>query len=164
MQNLFLKLILLLLCFGGFQLSAQSKKEIRNAKVKSLTETITNFENGKEIVITDNIQKFDKNGNVIDEMKYDKAGKLESRIITKYNSEKDKLEETILDEKGKQIERITYKYDTEGDKKEEIHYGPNNELVVKMVYNVNLKGLKTERKSFDAKGKLVQIKKYNYTF
>jgi hypothetical protein len=140
----------------------QSKKEIRKAGVKSLTEVITDIQNGKEIVHKDVIRKFDKNGETIDETEFDKTGKIRKRSLTKYNNLNDKIEEIVLDEKGKQIERTFFRYDSKGEKSEEYLFNEKNELLTKSVFEVNNKGLKTERKTFDAKGTLIQHKKYIY--
>jgi hypothetical protein len=140
---------------------AQSKKDIRKNNVKTLTETITTFENGKETTRNDLIQKFDKKGQVIEETRYDKSGKFKEKVVTKYNNLDDKTEEIIYDANGKQHSREIYKYDAEGDKSEEWHYDDRNELVSKSFYTTK-KGLRIERKTYDMKGKLIQSKKYEY--
>ncbi len=139
---------------------AQSKKDIRKNSVKTLTETVTIFENGKETTITDSFKKFDKNGETIEEINYDKNGKIKSKTIAKYKDE-DKIEETIFDGNGKQVSREVYKYDVDSEKIEEWHYDSSNQLSSKSFY-VNKRGLKIERKTYDTKGKLIQVKKYGY--
>lgn len=139
---------------------AQSKKDIRKNNVKTLTETITNYENGKETTLNDVFRRFDKNGEVIEEINYDKNGKMKSKTITKYKDE-DKTEETIFDANGKQLSREVYKYNVDGEKVEELHYDAKNELESRSLYTLK-RGLKLERKTYDEKGKLIQVKKYNY--
>ena len=150
-------------CLGGFCV-AQSKKDIRKNGVKSLTEMIINYHDGKESTHQDSYQKFNKNGDTVDETEFDKTGKIKKRVVTKYNSLNDKTEETTFDEKGKQVEKLTYKYNSDGEKTEEWLYNDKNELVEKSVYSFNKKGLKTDRKTYDMKGKLIQLKKYIYEY
>ncbi len=157
----FFTVIFLLFCLRSF---AQSKKELRKNNVKGITEIITEYENGKESTHNDVSKKFDKEGETIQEINYDKNGVLKEKILTKNNKDGDKLEETIFDGNGKQSKRFTYKYDGFGQKIEEIEYDAKNTLLTKSVYVNNAKGLKSERKMYDAKGKLIQIKKYIYEY
>lgn len=153
--------ILLLMLIVSSTIFAQSKKDIKKNKVKSLTETIISYENGKEIIHNDLIRKFDKNGQVIEETNFDKNGKIKTKTISKFNNLEDKVEETVLDGNNRQISREVYKYDAEDEKSEEWHYNEKNEFESKSVYVVK-NGLKIERKTYDSKGKLIQLKKYIY--
>ena len=152
------------LLWGSEGCFAQSKKDIRKNNIKGVTEIVTEYENGKESVHNDVSKKFDKEGEVIQELNYDKNGVLKEKILTKNNKDGDKIEETIFDASGKQTKRFTYKYDSFGEKIEEIQYDAKNALLTKSVYTSNNKGLKTERKTYDSKGKLIQAKKYTYEF
>lgn len=143
---------------------AQSKKDIRKNSIKGITEVVTEYENGKESTHNDVSKKFDKEGEVIQEINYDKNGALKEKVLTKNNKDGDKIEEVIYDANGKQNKRFTYKYDSYGEKNEEIQYDAKNALLTKSVYIINAKGLKTEKKTYDAKGKLIQVKKYIYEF
>ncbi len=138
---------------------AQSKKDIKKHKIKTITETVTSFEGGKELIRNDQFTRYDKNGQIIEQIDYDKNGKVKTKTITKYNNLEDKNEETIFDGNNKQVLREVYKYDADGEKSEEWHYDDKDELVSKSIYTVK-NGLKIERKMYDTKGKLIQIKKY----
>jgi hypothetical protein len=140
---------------------AQSKKDIRKHKIKIITETITTFENTKEVVRNNQYRKFDKDGQIIEEVDYDKNGKIKTKTLSKYNNLEEKTEETVLDANNKQLSREVYKYNVEGEKSEEWHYNDKNELESKSIYTLK-NGLKTERKTYDTKGKLIEIKKYGY--
>lgn len=142
---------------------AQSKKEIQKYKIKSLTESFQSV-NGDGTLVLDMQERYDKNGNVVEKIVYDKTGQLKQRTVLKYNNLFDKIEETVFDSMGKQIGRETYKYDSFGEKSEEAKYNSNDELISKSVYSFNKKQLKTARKTFDAKGNLIQIKIYTYEF
>ena len=60
-----------------FCLLAQSKKDIRKNGVKGMTEVIVEYENGKEVSHNDVSKKFDKEGEVILEVNYDKKRSIE---------------------------------------------------------------------------------------
>ena len=156
------KLIIFLLF--SVSVFAQGKKDIRKNGVKTLSEMVINYQDGNEITHQDSYQKFDKNGNIVDETEFDKAGKIKKRIVTKYDNLGDKLEETTLGENGKQIERLAYKYNSDSEKTEEWLYNDKNELTQKSIYTFNNKGLRTEKKTYDAKGQLIQLKKYIYEY
>lgn len=157
-------LLMIVLPLLGIESFAQSKKDIRKNNIKGLTEVVTEYENGKEITHNDVAKKFDKQGEVIQEVNYDRNGALKEKIVTKNNKDGDKIEEIFYDANGKQSKRFTYKYDSFGEKTEEIQYDAKNVLLTKSVYSNNNKGLKAERKTYDAKGKLIQLKKYVYEY
>ena len=155
---------MVVLPFLGLQSFAQSKKDIRKNNIKGITEVVIEYENGKETTHNDVAKRFDKEGEVIQEINYDKNGVLKEKIVTKNNRDGDKIEEVFYDATGKQSKRFTYKYDSFGEKTEEIQYDAKNILLTKSIYSNNNKGLKAERKTYDAKGKLIQIKKYVYEY
>jgi uncharacterized protein YkuJ len=155
-------IVILFPIWGSGDIFAQSKKDIRKNNIKGITEIITEYDGGKEVTHNDVSRKFDKEGEVIQEINYDKNGVLKEKTLTKNNKDGDKIEETIFDANGKQSKRFAYKYDGFGQKIEEIEYDAKNILFTKSVYSNNAKGLKTERKTYDAKGKLIQVKKYIY--
>lgn len=163
-KHLFLSLIFVLLFISTKISFAQSKKDIRKNGVKGMTEVIVEYENGKEVSHNDVSKKFDKEGEIILEVNYDKNGALKDKTATKFNRDGDKIEETIFDATGKQANRFVYKYNADGEKSEEIKYDSKNTLVSRSVYVINGKGLKTERKTYDVKGKLIQTKKYIYEY
>ncbi|MET3125755.1 hypothetical protein ABID42_000857 [Arcicella rosea] len=148
--------------FFSFQLLGQNKKDLKKYRVKSITEIITDFNGGKETKRYDVQKKLDDNGNVIEEVNFDKKGNIQNKIFSKYNSEKDKVEEILQDANSKQLSREVYKYDVNGEKKEEWKYNDLNVLESKYIYTIDGKGFRTERKTLDAQGKTIQIKKYIY--
>ena len=163
MNNFFRFLVVTMLFLSGiFSCFAQSKKAIRKNNIKGITEVVTEYEAGKESTHNDVAKKFDRDGEVIQEINYDKNGILKEKILTKNNKDGDKIEETFFGADGKQSRRFAYKYDSFGEKIEEIQYDAKNELFTKSVYVNNNKGLKAEKKTYDAKGKLIQVKKYIY--
>jgi hypothetical protein len=97
---------------------AQSKKEVKKNKIKTVTELITDYVGGKEITRNDSYKKFNKQGEVLEEIEYDKTGKLKRKVLSKYNEFDDKVEETIVDANNHQVEREVYKYDSFKEKSE----------------------------------------------
>jgi hypothetical protein len=140
----------------------QSKKDVKKFGIKSITETLTTFVDGKALTINDSYQKFDKKGQLIEEMTYDRYGKVKHKRQMKYNNLGDKEEESTFDSTGHLEAREVYKYDSEGEKIEEIRYGAKGELLSKAIFTLDARGLKTERKTYDAKNKLIEVKKYIY--
>lgn len=141
---------------------AQSRKEAKKNHLKSVTEIVSDFSSGKEVKHYDVQKKFDKNGNVTEEINYDKKGVIESKTLTKYNSEDDKIEELVYDPSGKLQSKTLFKYDFNGEKIEEQVFNDKNALVSKVIYVNNAQGLRLERKTLDAQGKVLQIKRYVY--
>jgi antitoxin component YwqK of YwqJK toxin-antitoxin module len=143
--------------FIGFNAAAQSKKDIKNNKVKAITEIVT--KDGKVTKDT-----FVKNGNALEEINFDNLGKIKERTVCKYNNINEKSEKVSFDANGKQITKETYKYNADEEKIEENIYNGNNILVSRSVYTFNGKGLRKEKKTFDAKGNLIQTKTYQYEY
>ncbi|MGX7689077.1 hypothetical protein ACWA1C_18075 [Flectobacillus roseus] len=156
--------IAILLLATSYLSYGQSKKEVKKNKIKTVTELITDYVGGKEVTRNDSYKKFNKQGEVTEEIEYDKTGKLKRKVLSRYNEFDDKVEETVVDVNNHQVEREVYKYDSFKEKSEVLHYNERNELDSRSVYIINGNGLKTEKKTYDAKGKLIQIKKYLYGF
>lgn len=155
---------IIIICFASSTCLAQSRKEAKKNHLKSVTEIVSDFSSGKEVKHYDVQKKFDKNGNVTEEVNYDKKGIAESKTLTKYNSEDDKIEEFVYDPSGKLQSKTLFKYDFNGEKVEEQVFSDKNVLVSRVVYINNAQGLRLERKTFDAQGKLIQIKRYVYGY
>lgn len=141
---------------------AQSKKEIKKYDIVAVTETITEIVDGKEVTRNDSYKKFDKDGNVLEEVNYDKTGKLKERIVRIYDRFDNKTQEITFDATNRQAKRETYKYNELGEKTEEVEYNDKNVLMTRSIFVTDRRGLKTEKKVYDGKGKLVQTKKYRY--
>jgi YD repeat-containing protein len=148
---------LLLFCF---ELSAQKKKEIKKAGIR----TITTTETAGTKTFTDSKVTYDANGNVTEEINYDKEGNLKSTKKFKYNKDGDPIEEIEYDDKGiiKEIKMV--KYNASGEKTEETFLDKDKKQFKKYVYTFDSKGFKTERKQYDGINTLVATKKYTYGY
>lgn len=156
-----IRLIILFVAITGLGF-AQSKKEVKKYDIMAVTETITEVVEGKEVTRNDSYKKFDKDGNVLEEVNYDKTGKLKERIVRIYDRFDNKTQEITFDAANRQAKRETYKYNELGEKTEEVEYNDKNVLMTRSVFVTDRRGLKTEKKVYDGKGKLVQTKKYRY--
>lgn len=178
----------------GTSLYAQSKKKIEKNRIKSVTENVTFYDNGKEISYKDYYVLFSKGGKVLEEANYNKDGtfhkrktfkydnnknrieetfyeeadkknEIESRkIIFKYNGANDKIEELEYDGTGKIIKKVVYAYNNLGEKVSEMHYDGDENLKKKVGYAYNSKGLKIKRDNYRADNSLESIRKYTYEF
>lgn len=142
---------------------AQNKKDLRKYGVKSVTEIVTKTEEVKEITFKDSYQRFDKNGNAIEEINYRKDGTTKERIIRKFDEGNNLVQEEIFDGSGKLIQKLINTYNIDEEKTSETEFDGNGQEVKKTLILYNNKGLKTEKKVYDKSGKLVMLKKYHYT-
>ncbi len=162
--------IALLFCIAVVSLSAQSKKQIKELKIKSCTETTTVYENGKETSYKSGYSSFDKEGNTTEEVEYNQDGSVKRRETAKYSG-KNKIEE-VVDERGdkdkdvssggKDYKKTTYKYDGDGDKIEEVDYDEKGNVLKKTTYSYNKNKDKLFEVVYDGKGALIKKIAYGY--
>jgi len=116
-------------------MDAQSRKERDSLGIteKKFFEVDYMDSNGKEQL--ERIERYDDNGEMIEEIDYDKNGKVKQHI--QYVYENDLLvKETYLDNKGKLEKYFVYTYDADG--------------------------LRVSKKNFDAKDKIYRERIYRY--
>ncbi|HRH66434.1 MAG TPA: hypothetical protein PLU53_09060, partial [Bacteroidia bacterium] len=109
----------------SFQSFAQSKKDLKRNKVKTIKITKTITKDGKEQTINELFQRFDANMEVIEEINYEDDGAFKSHFSYVYNKNGDKTEEISYLADGKLKKKKTIKYNANGDKVEEIHTDGN---------------------------------------
>jgi hypothetical protein len=128
--------ILLFLVFSCFVLKAQSEKEIKTLGIKTKNVWVNLNEKSKYLEST---EKYDSNGNVLEEIKYEKDKSIKKHVIWTYNSNNDKLTETHLDASGNTIKKIVYEYNGSLRimKKE---YNEKNKLVSWKTYTYEMTG------------------------
>lgn len=132
---------------------AQNKKEVKKLKIKSTTIVVTEYADSKEKSRTDSYQKFDKSGNVIEELEYNNDGTFKKREAHKFNKDNDVIEEIIYDEKGNIKSKKTIEYNVNKDKKVENEYDVTGKLVAKTQYGYTPNGFKSYEITTDDKGK-----------
>jgi hypothetical protein len=160
---------LVILLLATFVLSAQSKKQIKEQKIKTCTEMTTLYEGGKETsTYKSGFRTFDKEGNTTEDTEFNTDGSVKRKEITKYSG-KNKVEE-VVDQRGdkeadnapKPYKKLTYKYDGDGDKTEEVEYDAAGTVVKKTTYAYNKNKDKTFEMVYDGAGKLLKKTAYGY--
>jgi len=161
--------ITLLLCSAIVSLSAQSKKQIKELKIKNCTENTTLYEGGKEsATYKSGFRAFDKDGNTIEDTEYNQDGSVKRKETAKYSG-KDKIEE-IIDERGdkepdspgRNYRKTTYKYNADGDKTEEVEYDASGAVIKKTTYTYNKNKDKQFEVVYDGAGRQTKKTVYGY--
>ncbi|MCQ2192717.1 MAG: hypothetical protein MJZ23_07675 [Paludibacteraceae bacterium] len=116
-----------LLCLGC---NAFAAKTIDGKKVTEVKEWVVN--SGKKSL--DHVSKYDKDGNKIEEIEYDKAGDKKSRTTYKYNANGKCVEEQHFDKFNKLEKTVKIEYNTAGKKSSSKTYLPNGKLKNEHVY------------------------------
>jgi hypothetical protein len=141
------------------------KKEIKENKIKSVTETVTVYENGKEITRKDSYTLYNKDADILQNEEYRKDGTLRHREINVYDKKGNKIEETVFDAAPRKDEsenspktdknvKRTFKYNANGNKTEELEYDGNGQLLQKKLFSYDNHGNKILEVIYDANGKL----------
>ena len=167
---------------------SQSRKEIKKYGIRSTESVITEFVGGKEVTHTDSFEKYDNDGNIIEEVeynkdgtfkkkytrkynkageiteevKYDAKGAIVSKVVTAYNESNDKVNEQTYDGTGKLVEWFKYGYNDLGEKTFELSLDEKGKTIRKSLYVYDKNGLRKERKTFNGRDELIAVKKYNY--
>ncbi len=170
------------------QVSAQGKKTVKKFNLKGSTVTTTTYSDGKEMTFVESNLKFDKDGNVIEEIEfnndgtfkkketriynkngevtqechYDKNDLLLTKLVITYNSNNDKLSEHKTDGSGKVLSWTKYGYDTMGEKIFELELDDKGKTITKSMFTYDNNGLRKEKKVYDANEVLISVKKYSY--
>jgi len=116
---------------------AQGSKTLKRNKIESQTVYEYFIEEGLKDPVVEQIERYDADGNLIEQKQFNKEGDIKDWQIFKYDTAGNKTEEITMDMRGNQDERVVWIYD--GD------------LVV-------------EKKYYDHKDRLVKRKEYKYTY
>ena len=165
---IFFLLVFFISFFSFAQSKKKLKKEVKGFHIKSITEMLSEFENGKETATRKDIYTVsDKDGNVIQKEDYKKDGTLKHKETALYDKDGNKIEETLFDAAEKQLKpeknyKKTSKYDSNDNLLEEMEYDGTGKLIQKMQCSYNSLGNKILEVMYDESGKLT--KKTVYTF
>ncbi|MEI6696666.1 MAG: hypothetical protein WCO13_11415 [Bacteroidota bacterium] len=160
MKSKILSPMFILLCIYS-SVFAQSKKEIRENKIK--TETIFNTKTTDDKEVKDTYTVYDNNGNVIEKTDYNKDGVIKTTEKHIFSANKNKIEETLYDAIGKLISKTSFVYNSSDEKIGEIDYDGNGNILKQSYTTYDARGFKIEKKIFDGNKKLISVKKYVYT-
>ena len=167
------KLILAILLLFAMKISvAQSKRNILNNKIKSVTEIVTLYENGNKIIYTGSYTLYNKKGRIVEEISYGRDGGIQKKQTYTYDNDKNKTEETLFSKKEKgtapknDIEntRTTFRYNANNDKIEEKEYDSMGNMGKRIKCIYNAKGLKTKRETYLSGDRAESVKIYTYEF
>lgn len=159
---------LLFLCFISI-VQAQSSKKVKNFRIKSTTEWVT-LNNGedKSEARKDTYTAFDKDGNTIEKIEYNKDGSIKKRETAKYDAKGNILEESSFESKSDKenkdsnTKKVIYKYNAANDKTEESVFDGDGKLVRRTVFTYNRNGDKSAEVTMDASGKVLKKSIYTY--
>lgn len=153
----------------------QSKKDVKENKIKSVTEFVTFTENGKEITYKASYIAFNKKGEVIEETEFTKNGTIKKRETKKYDVNDNKTEETFFELKEKKTPkpapekveitniRTVFKYNAHNDKIEIIELDvTNSKLITKQLFFYNNKGEKDKEETYNAENKIIKKATFFY--
>lgn len=115
----------------------QSEAIISKQNIASQTVYEYFIEEGLKDPVVERIEKYDKNGYMIEEKEMNKEGEVKVWMKYKYDADGNKVEETILNIRGGQEERTEWIYKD---------------------------GLVVEKKYYDHKDRLVKRKEYKYEY
>lgn len=141
---------------------SQSKKEIRDNKIKSTSIEKTEQKDGQSITYKEFYEEYDKNGNTILKIEYSKAGDIKNKSTYKYDNFGNVIEKTEYERKSGETTKTLTKYDAMGEKSEETETDNDGNILQKQTYKVDNKGLRQEAKEYNGKAELRWIKKYTY--
>jgi len=149
------KLVFILLVLIPIISFSQGKKAIKNNNIssKTITTTYTNKE-GKTTTYKDNYEEYDKKGNTILKINYNKDGSVKKRTTFKYDSFNNLTEEIV--EEGNPVKKTSYsyKYNSDGKKTSEIVKNEEGKTIKRITYSYDSKKLRTEKQEFDKDNKL----------
>jgi hypothetical protein len=163
-------LFLLAILAGVSSLSAQSRKQIKELKIKSMTETTVVYRDGKETASYKSEYKtFDKEGNTLTDTEYNQDGSVKRKETNKYAG-KDKIDEVVEnyntgsdDNDGpKKYHHTTWKYNSNGDKIEECEYDAAGTLLKKTTIAYNNNGDRMFEMTYDGAGRMTKKIAYGY--
>jgi len=134
MKFLFFSLLFITLYSSVF---GQKKSKVIENKIHIVIESKEDYDVAKGRTVTEGYNVFDRNGNLIEERKYDKYGRETEKIFYEYDSDNHKIKETSQKPNGTINKIEEYKFKN---------------------------GLKVEKITYYGNGKIKSRKKYNYTF
>lgn len=121
-----------LLC-TSVSLWSQEKEDFRKHGVQSQTTLEYFIEEGLKKPVVEQVLRFDRNGNVVEEKEFNKLGEIKKWEITEYDSTGNIVSFSVLDEKGDLVEREEYRY-SDGLVTEKLYFDSKNRLYKRKVY------------------------------
>ena len=98
--------------------------------------------------------KFNKRGDVVEQISYDRDGSVLDRCLYTYNSEHRMTKSSWIGFNDKPFFKTRYIYDNNGVLTQEVSYDGDGAMCNKSIFKYNSKGQKTEEISYDSKSAL----------
>lgn len=128
------RLLILCLLFGlTASVSAQDRKDIRDAGIVSRTVNEYFIEEGIKEPLIESFQRYNEDGEVVEIKEFNKRGEITRWEKYAYDEDRNLTEEVFLDEKGKVISTEKTIYE-DGFKLEKHYYNNKEKLYKKKVY------------------------------
>jgi hypothetical protein len=165
MRNVLFVFLIIAIPLTGICQNKKEKKAIKQWGIKSVTEMLTEYVNGKDVTRKDSYISFDKNGNVLLKEEFKKDGSIKHKELNKFDAKGNIIEEIVFetaDKKSVKNYKKTYKYDVSDNKIEENEFDDKGLLLKKVTFSYNTSGDKLTETEFNAVGK--QIKKAVFTY
>ncbi len=150
-------------------LSAQSRKQVKEWRIKSMTETTVVYKDGKETVTYKSQYKvFDKYGNTTQDVEYGQDGSVKRKETTTYTGDGEEKTEEVIERSAPgtsaqpKYERKTWKYNEKGDETEEVEYDAGGNVIKKITYAYAKSGNRMFEMEYDGAGNLLKKTAYGY--
>ena len=159
--------MLLLLITASISSFAQSKKQIREYNIRSVTETVMLFENGvQKETYKSLLMSWDKKGNLVEEAAWNRDGSVKYREIRLFDGEVE-TEETLEYPAGKRpsekpLFRKTVSKYADGNRTEQQIFDKEGKLDETTTFTYNGMGDKTGEIVTDAAGQKTGYNTYEY--
>lgn len=176
-------------CVSSAIAYSQSRKDLKKSGITESKEVMYSYCGGKEYVWTQSELKYDKDGNVIEEVTYNSDGSIRKKQVRVYHDSGKLMEEANFGAQGFLEDRVAYTFDEDGEKLSEKRYFPcgalmewvkfgvddkgqrisesyydeQGKLLRKSVFTYDSKGFRKEKKNYSADDKLLSVKKYDYS-
>lgn len=109
---------------------AQKPKEARELNLKTKTTWVTEKKGSKELNYKYKEQRFDKDGNLIEDIEFNSKGFIVHHVAYEYSGDR-KTKELVFNKEGKILSRIEYIYSKKGTLSEIQYYDSNSQLIRK---------------------------------
>ncbi len=162
MKQLILGIIIgiMLMTSVGFM---PGRKEIAHLKISSKTSHESFYQENELKTYKERFTRFDKSGEITEDIQYKKDGTIKSKENFTYNSLGDKTEKWEFKSNDGLTQRTSYSYDALGRKVAENEYDANGLLQKKTSFSYDKKGFLLEKRISNPQGELLSHEKYTYT-
>jgi hypothetical protein len=125
-------ILIVILSVYTIPVTGQSKKLIREQNIKTIKVYEERPQKNKEKLL-ESLTRYDRNGNIIEEIEYNNEGELKSHKKCKYDEFGNKIEEIEFDEDGQKISTTIYTYQ-QNLRTEKVEYNEKEKVKSRKTY------------------------------